>query len=88
MFIDLDDLKTVNDHFGHTSGDSVIIAAAQDIVRSVGEDAFVARVGGDEFIVILPDVAELRSIAKVADRLVGEIRREFEVGGAKHPDVV
>lgn len=81
MFIDLDDLKTVNDHFGHTSGDSVIIAAAQDIVRSVGEDAFVARVGGDEFIVILPGVAELRPIAKVADRLVGEIRREFEVGG-------
>ncbi len=81
LFIDLDDLKTVNDHFGHTSGDSVIIAAGQDIVRAVGENAFVARVGGDEFIVILPGVADLRTIAQVAYRLVDEIRREFEVGG-------
>lgn len=81
LFIDLDDLKTVNDHFGHTSGDSVIIAAGQDIVRAVGEDAFVARVGGDEFTVILPGVVDLRSIAEVADRLVGGIRREFAVGG-------
>lgn len=81
LFIDLDDLKTVNDHFGHTSGDSVIIAAGQDITRVVGEDAFVARVGGDEFIVILPGVADLRTIAQVADRLIGGIRREFAVRG-------
>ena len=81
MFIDLDDLKVVNDHFGHTSGDGVIIAAGQDIVRAAGEGAFVARVGGDEFVVILPGEADLRRISDAANRLVGGIRREFEVGG-------
>ena len=81
MFIDLDDLKVVNDHFGHTSGDSVIIAAGQDIVRALGQGAFVARVGGDEFVVILSGEDDLRRISEAANRLVAGIRREFEVGG-------
>ena len=81
LFIDLDDLKVVNDHFGHTSGDGVIIAASQDIVRALGQGAFVARVGGDEFVVILSGEDDLRKISEAANRLVGGIRREFEVGG-------
>jgi len=79
MFIDLDDLKTVNDHFGHTCGDSVIIASGEDIVGALGEEAFVARVGGDEFIVMLSGEKDLKRIEKIADRLVGAIRREYEV---------
>lgn len=81
MFIDLDDLKMVNDHFGHTSGDHVIIEAGKDIVRAVGETAFVARVGGDEFIVIMPDKEDLQRIAQIAERLVGAIRREYRIEG-------
>lgn len=54
FYIDLDDLKTVNDSFGHSCGDDVIKAAAAQITDTVGPEAFVARVGGDEFIVILP----------------------------------
>ena len=81
LFIDLDDLKVVNDHFGHTSGDGVIIAAGQDIVRALGQGAFVARVGGDEFVVILSGETDSRKVSEAANRLVGGIRREFEVGG-------
>lgn len=81
LFIDLDDLKTVNDHFGHTCGDGVIVAAGEDIVGAAGEGAFVARVGGDEFIIILSGKESLGNIAKTADRLVGSIRREYEIGG-------
>ena len=80
MFIDLDDLKTVNDHFGHTYGDSVIVAAGQDIAEAIGNRAFVARVGGDEFVVILPE-ADLKQIAQIADRLVDTIRKEYVVRG-------
>ena len=83
MFIDLDDLKTVNDHFGHTSGDSVIIASGNDIVSAAGDNAFVARVGGDEFVIILPGTDNEELIAPVADRLVGAIRREYEVRGKR-----
>ena len=81
MFIDLDDLKTVNDHFGHTSGDSVIVSAGTDIVAAAGKEAFVARVGGDEFVVILPGVDTPERVGQIADRLVGAIRREYEVRG-------
>lgn len=81
MFIDLDDLKTVNDSFGHACGDDLIKAAAVQICGAVGPDAFVARVGGDEFIVILPGESNLRQIAQTADKLVLAAQREYAVGG-------
>lgn len=83
LFIDLDDLKTVNDHFGHTCGDSVIVAAGEDIVRASGQNAFVSRIGGDEFVVVLPDADNPQLISRVADRLVGALRREYEVRGQR-----
>jgi diguanylate cyclase (GGDEF)-like protein len=81
MFIDLDDLKTVNDSFGHACGDDLIKAAAAQICGAVGPDAFVARVGGDEFIVILPGESNLRQIAQIADELLQAAQREYSVGG-------
>jgi len=81
FFIDLDDLKTVNDSFGHSCGDGVIKAAASQIADIVGPEAFVARVGGDEFIVILSGEDRLKSIAQVANQLVSASHREYEVGG-------
>ncbi len=81
LFIDLDDLKTVNDSFGHSSGDDLIKAAAAQICEAVGPDAFVARVGGDEFIAILPGEKNLRHIADLANQLVNTAQREYTVGG-------
>ena len=81
FYIDLDDLKTVNDSFGHSCGDGVIKAAARQIADTVGPEAFVARVGGDEFIVILFGEDRLKTIAQIANRLVRASQREYEVGG-------
>jgi diguanylate cyclase (GGDEF)-like protein len=81
FYIDLDDLKTVNDSFGHSCGDGVIKAAASQIADTVGPEAFVARVGGDEFIVILFGEDRLKTIAQIANRLVSASQREYEVGG-------
>lgn len=81
FFIDLDDLKTVNDSFGHSCGDGVIKAAAIQIADIVGPESFVARVGGDEFIVILSGEDRLKNIAQIANRLVTASHREYEVGG-------
>ena len=81
LFIDLDDLKTVNDSFGHSSGDDLIKSAAAQICEAVGPDAFVARVGGDEFIAILPGEKNLRHIADIANQLVSAAQREYLVGG-------
>jgi diguanylate cyclase (GGDEF)-like protein/PAS domain S-box-containing protein len=81
FYIDLDDLKTINDSFGHSCGDGVIKAAASQIADAVGPEAFVARVGGDEFIVILFGEDRLKTIAQIANRLVSASQREYEVGG-------
>ena len=81
FYIDLDDLKTVNDSFGHSCGDGVIKAAARQIADTAGPEAFVARVGGDEFIVILFGEDRLKTIAQIANRLVSASQREYEVGG-------
>ncbi|TDP88739.1 PAS domain S-box-containing protein/diguanylate cyclase (GGDEF)-like protein [Halanaerobium saccharolyticum] len=57
MIADLDNLKYVNDNFGHQAGDDYIITAAQMITDSTRDEDIVARIGGDEFALILPDTA-------------------------------
>jgi len=56
LYIDLDRLKTINDYLGHAAGDVVIRACARRLGAKVGQEALIARVGGDEFVVI-PDQA-------------------------------
>ncbi|WP_378956236.1 EAL domain-containing protein [Pelosinus sp. sgz500959] len=81
LFIDLDDLKTINDNFGHFSGDRVIISAGQHIVAAVGENAFVARQGGDEFIVIVSGDKNRKHAAEVADNILEALSQDYEVMG-------
>lgn len=84
LFIDLDDLKMVNDTFGHTSGDGLIIAAGAYILSEVGQIGFVARLGGDEFMVILPGVSDRKRVAKIADGIVDVLRQEYDVQGVRY----
>jgi diguanylate cyclase (GGDEF)-like protein/PAS domain S-box-containing protein len=56
LFIDLDGFKSVNDTFGHETGDQVLQAVADRLLESVPEGAVVSRIGGDEFTVILPEI--------------------------------
>ncbi len=81
LYIDLDDLKTVNDTLGHTYGDAIIIEAGKRIRREAGEDAFVGRIGGDEFVVILPECSDRRDSAVIADRIIQALCQETEVFG-------
>ena len=81
LFIDLDDLKTVNDTLGHTYGDIIIIEAGKRIAEEVGKDAFVGRVGGDEFLAILPGQKDRESIGRIVDRIVDVLCQDTEVFG-------
>ncbi len=76
LFIDLDDLKMVNDAFGHSIGDQMIIKAGRDIVTAVGNEAFVSRISGDEFIVILPGENDRYRVAHIATRIINVICQE------------
>lgn len=79
LFIDIDDLKSVNDNFGHSFGDSVIITAGQHIVGAAGDRAFVAHSGGDEFIIMLPGQYGRDEVAHIADQILAALCQEYEV---------
>ena len=81
MFIDLDDLKMVNDNYGHSFGDAVIITAGGYITDAVGPDTFVARIGGDEFIVVLAGEQSREKVAATAEKLVRLLSQDYEVSG-------
>src|SRR5262249_42538220 len=68
LMIDLDFLKSVNDRFGHPSGDLVIRTIAETIRKSCREIDFAARYGGEEFTVILPDTT-VSGAVQAADRI-------------------
>ena len=82
MHLDLDDFQHINDHYGHTYGDKVIATVGQEIVSVVGAGAYVARSGGDAFVVILPG-ADLARITSIADDLIGAVAKEFEIQGQR-----
>jgi len=81
LFIDLDDLKMVNDAFGHTYGDTLIIMAGNRIVEQAGSGAFVGRISGDEFMVILPGENNRQRISRLAGGIIAALSQDIEVLG-------
>jgi len=81
FFLDLDRFKLVNDTLGHTIGDELLKAVAvrlQDATRAVD---MVARQGGDEFIMVLPNLSGIQDAAHLAEKIVHELGRTFELNG-------
>ncbi|AGL02854.1 diguanylate cyclase [Desulfoscipio gibsoniae] len=72
IFADINGLKMTNDIFGHAAGDELIKKSAEILVRSCRENDIVARVGGDEFIILLPNTSE-----KNAEKVISRIKSEF-----------
>lgn len=81
LFIDLDDLKMVNDTFGHTYGDALITMAGKRIVETVGNEGFVGRIGGDEFMVILSGEHDRKNIIQSANMIIETFNQDMEVLG-------
>jgi len=80
LFLDMDNFKQVNDSLGHEVGDSLLKAMASRLRASVRGDDFIARIGGDEFCVLLQDIAEPREAAAVAQKLLNELGKPCRVG--------
>ncbi len=80
MFIDLDDFKAVNDHYGHATGDALLKQVAKRIVGSVRETDSVARIGGDEFTVILESGTRLEDAGQVATKILDSVAEPYIVG--------
>jgi diguanylate cyclase (GGDEF)-like protein len=69
LFIDLNGFKAINDEYGHIAGDSILTTAALRIAARVRVEDFVCRYGGDEFVVILPNVPHAAALTRVADNI-------------------
>ena len=84
LFIDIDDFKTVNDSLGHSAGDHLLTEVGQRIRRALRGDDTAARMGGDEFA-ILVESATVEEASRLADRVLRLLREPFAVGGHTLP---
>ena len=83
LFLDLDHFKDVNDTLGHAAGDLLLQAVSQRLRRCVRKVDTVARVGGDEFVLVLPDVSSAEQAAVVAENVMWSMSESFVIEG--HP---
>jgi diguanylate cyclase (GGDEF)-like protein len=86
LYLDLDKLKPVNDTLGHDAGDQLLKNVGERIHEQVRESDTVARVGGDEFAVILRDISSRQDAAAVAQKIIAALTAPFRLGN--HPQAV
>lgn len=81
MYLDLDGFKPVNDCYGHDVGDQLIQQAAHRLLECVRNSDTVARVGGDEFILLLDDMRASADMAHLAQKVIESLATPFDIGG-------
>lgn len=81
LFLDLDRFKLVNDSFGHAFGDKLLRLVARRLGQAIDTGQTLARTGGDEFIVLLPDVERESEVEEAARRLLHVMQMPFELEG-------
>lgn len=80
LFVDLDDFKQVNDTLGHATGDEVLKRVAERLSSSVRDADTVSRHGGDEFLVLLPELSDSSDAAAVADKAITSLATPLRLG--------
>jgi diguanylate cyclase (GGDEF)-like protein/PAS domain S-box-containing protein len=81
IFVDLDDFKSVNDQYGHATGDAILVAASRRMRAGLRSNDHVGRLGGDEFLVICPQVPSRQHAIDVAGRLDASLQGTVAVAG-------
>ena len=80
MFVDLDSFKEVNDRHGHAAGDELLRMVARRLRSALREEDLVGRIGGDEFLVVCPDIGGAEAAMGLAERLADTLRERVSPG--------
>ncbi|TXT37679.1 MAG: PAS/PAC sensor-containing diguanylate cyclase [Comamonadaceae bacterium] len=80
MFIDLDGFKPINDGYGHEVGDQLLQQVAIRLGDSIRAVDMVARFGGDEFVMLLPDMGDREAADRFAEKLIARLSEPYRIG--------
>lgn len=81
LFIDLDGFKMINDGLGHDAGDGLLVSVSDRLRSALRESDIIARVGGDEFVVLMQDCPDLQHATSLAERLIADCEAPIDVDG-------
>ena len=81
LYLDLDSFKPINDGHGHDAGDAVLQQVSRRILAEVRATDTVARIGGDEFVIVLPGLGDRSEASRIADAIARAVARPIEFGG-------
>lgn len=81
LYLDLDRFKTINDSLGHVAGDRLLQAVAERLQSCVRETDTICRQGGDEFIIVLTDLADIEAAARIAEKILRYLSEPFDIDG-------
>lgn len=84
LYLDLDKFKVINDAHGHSVGDSILLECVQRMKRQLRREDEIARVGGDEFVVVCPYVDDVKNARKVANAIRNAILPAFDIADYSH----
>jgi diguanylate cyclase (GGDEF)-like protein/PAS domain S-box-containing protein len=84
MFLDLDGFKMVNDEFGHNTGDLLLRAVAERVKSCIRSSDTLARMGGDEFTLLLPQIQQVEDVITVAQKIISAFNLPYKLQQSTH----
>ena len=81
LFIDLDGFKSINDKYGHNTGDLLLVEVSKKMKSCIREIDTIARMGGDEFVILLSEIASHDEPSIIAERIIDMITKPFHLSG-------